>query len=66
MAKKAKSDGPRMLICEETGVSFEYRGYGRPPKFSPDVRESREKARRQRAYDKRQAKKGKTVTRRAA
>lgn len=65
-AKKAKIEGPRILICEETGREFTYLGYGRPPKFHPDVRADREKARRQRAYDAKQKSKGKTVKRRAA
>lgn len=61
-----KPDTPRILICEATGREFEYRGYGRPPKFHPDIAKERAKQRRQVAYDKRQAAKGKSVRRRAA
>ena len=36
MAKtKTKTEGPRILTCERTGVKFEYKGYGRPPKYCP-------------------------------
>jgi len=63
---KAKTSGPRILICELTGREFEYLGYGRPPKFHPDVRRERDRQRRQAAYDRKQTAKGKTVKRRAA
>jgi hypothetical protein len=66
VAKKTKTDGPRLLICEASGREFPYLGYGRPPKFHPDVAKERARARRQKAYDERQRAKGKTVKRKAA
>lgn len=33
MAKEAKT---RTLICEFSGKTFEYQGFGRPPKYHPD------------------------------
>jgi hypothetical protein len=49
MAKKRPSISG-ILVCSITGEEFEYRGYGRPPKYSPAardeiVRQQREKAR---------------------
>ena len=66
MARKNSASAPRILICEQTGREFEYLGYGRPPKFHPDVAKERAKKRRQDAYEAKQRAKGKTVRRRAA
>lgn len=63
---KSKKRVPAMLICERTGVEFEYRGFGRPPKYSPEARKDIERERRQNAYAAKQAKKGKTVKPRLA
>lgn len=35
MAKKEKQ--PRILTCQKTGKQFEYVGYGRPPKYCPEI-----------------------------
>lgn len=61
-----KSDQPRILTCAESGRIFEYRGFGRPPKFHPDIAKDRAKRRRAAAYEAKQAAKGKTVRHRAA
>jgi hypothetical protein len=66
VARKAKTNAPRILICEVSGREFEYRGFGRPPKFHPDVAKDRAKARRAAAYEAKQAAKGKSVRKRAA
>jgi hypothetical protein len=63
---KSKRRVPAMLICERTGVEFEYRGFGRPPKYCPAARKEIERERRATAYAAKQAKKGKTVKARAA
>ena len=63
---KSKKRVPAMLICERTGVEFEYRGFGRPPKYCPAARKEVERQRRQKAYEAKQAKKGKTVKPRLA
>jgi hypothetical protein len=63
---KSKRKTPSVLICEKTGREFPYRGFGRPPRFHPDVKKEMDRERRAAAYEKRQAAKGKTVTRRAA
>ncbi len=49
MAKKAKA--PVTLKCAETGRTFEYRGYGRPPKYHPDVVADVQKRKRKAARD---------------
>lgn len=64
MSKKTKA--PAMLICERTGVEFPYVGYGRPPKYCPAAKLEIERERRRKAYETRQAKKGKTVRPRLA
>lgn len=61
-----KSDQPRILTCEETGREFPYLGFGRPPRFHPDVAKERARKRRAAAYEAKQAAKGKIVRKRAA
>lgn len=63
---KSKKRVPAVLVCERTGVEFEYRGFGRPPKYSPAARKEIERERRSAAYAAKQAKKGKTVKPRLA
>lgn len=63
---KSKRKTPGMLVCERSGVQFEYRGFGRPPKYCAAVKKEIDRERRARAYDARQASKGKTVKRRLA
>lgn len=45
----------RMLKCEEMGKLFAYKGYGRPPKFCPDVAKARQVEQRKRAQTKAKA-----------
>jgi hypothetical protein len=66
VARKAKTNAPRILICEVSGREFEYLGFGRPPRFHPDVAKDRAKQRRAAAYEAKQAAKGKSVRKRAA
>lgn len=66
MARKPTTNQPRILTCEESGREFEYRGFGRPPKFHPDVAKERAKRRRAATYEAKQAAKGKAVRKRAA
>lgn len=47
MAKKSKV--PAILTCAETGRTFQYRGYGRPPKYHPDVAKDVQKRQRKAA-----------------
>lgn len=52
MSKKERA--PRILTCAKTGKTWEYRGFGRPPKYHPDVAaEVRAEQRRGRAKAKR-------------
>lgn len=54
MAKKEKA--PRILTCQKTGKTFEYVGYGRPPKYCPEIAaEVRKEQRRNAQKAKRQA-----------
>lgn len=45
----------RMLKCADTGKLFPYKGYGRPPKFHPDVAKARQTEQRKRAQIKAKA-----------
>lgn len=63
---KSKRKIPDILICERSGREFPYRGFGRPPRFHPDVKKEIDREKRAAAYAKRQAAKGKTVRARAA
>lgn len=67
MARQRNGEGvPRMITCEISGAQFEYMGYGRPPKYHPDVAKDVARKRRMAAYVAKQATKGKSVRHKAA
>lgn len=57
---------PRQYFCVESGAPLSYKGYGRPPKYSPEVKKARGKATRAERYVAKQAALGKTVRARGA
>lgn len=63
MSKKEK---PGKLVCAITGETFDYVGFGRPPKYSPAGAKIAAKQARQRAYAAKRAASGKSYTPREA
>lgn len=43
---------PRIIVCARSGKSFEYLGYGRPPKYHPDEQKAVAKERSKAYYAK--------------
>ena len=49
---KQKEKAKRILVCVESGKSFEYVGHGRPPLYCPEVKAERLKKQRANARNK--------------
>jgi hypothetical protein len=43
------------ITCARTGLVFEYRGYGRPPRYHPDARKAVQAERNRQSYNRKKA-----------